>query len=84
MEVTGHGIFKPRSILLVHYNDTTITRLLSYAVMDKDRDKGENDEIRKAAVAKIKSYEHWETDLIRILEGKEIGDIFNAYGFLAG
>ena len=50
--------------------------------MDKDRDKGENDEICKAAVAKIKSYEHWETDLIRILERKEIGDIFNAYGFL--
>jgi hypothetical protein len=65
------------------YNETTITRLLSYTVMDKDRDKGENEEISKAAVAKIKSYEHWETDLIRILEGKEIGDIFNAYGFLA-
>ena len=64
------------------HNDTTITRLLSYTVVDRDRDKVENDEIRKAAVARIKSYEHWETDLIRILEQKEIGDIFNAYGFL--
>ena len=74
--------FKTSMDFINAHNDTTITRLLSYAVMDRDRDKGENDEIRKAAVAKIKSYEHWETNLIRILESKDIGDIFNAYGFL--
>jgi hypothetical protein len=74
--------FKTSMDFINAHNDTTITRLLSYTVADKDRDKGENDEIRKAAVARIKSYEHWETNLIRILEQKEIGDIFNAYGFI--
>lgn len=74
--------FKTSMDFINAHNDTSIKRLLSYTVMDKDRDKGENEEIRKAAVAKIKSYEHWETNLIQILEGKEIGDIFNAYGFL--
>lgn len=69
--------FKTSMDFINAHNDTTITRLLSYAVMDRDREKGENDEIRKAAVAKIKSYEHWETNLIRILESKDIGDIFN-------
>ncbi len=74
--------FKTSMDFINAHNDTTITRLLSYTVMDKERDKDENDEIRKAAVAKIKSNEHWETNLIRILESKDIGDIFNAYGFL--
>ncbi|MEZ5043396.1 MAG: hypothetical protein R2828_26100 [Saprospiraceae bacterium] len=74
--------FKTSMDFINAHNDTTITRLLSFTILNRDRDKGENDEIRKAAVAKIKSYEYWETDLIRILERKEIGDIFNAYGFL--
>lgn len=74
--------FKTSMDFINAHNDTTITRLLSYTVVNKDRDKSENEEIRRAAVARIKSYEHWETDLIRILEQKEVGDIFNAYGFL--
>lgn len=74
--------FQTSMDFITTHKDTTITRLLSYTVMDKVRDKDENVEIRKAAVAKIKSYEYWESDLIRILERKDIGDIFNAYGFL--
>ncbi|HNM23853.1 MAG TPA: hypothetical protein PKL15_00435 [Saprospiraceae bacterium] len=66
------------------HNEKTITRLLSYTVKDKDRDENENEIIRNAAVAKIKSYEQWETDVIHILEGKEEGSIYEAYGFLDG
>lgn len=64
------------------HHDSSITRLLSYTIKNKDRDKVENEEIRKAAVAKIKSYENWETSLMNILEQKEISEIYNAYGFL--
>ena len=75
--------FKTSMDFIDAYNDTSIKRLLSYTVIDKDRDKAENDEISKAAVAKIKSIDNWETDLAGILKSKEIGDIFNAYGFIA-
>jgi hypothetical protein len=55
---------------IMNYKEKTITgHLLSYASREKE------EQIRTAAIAKMKSYEYWETDLIHILEGKQIEDI---------
>jgi hypothetical protein len=74
--------FKTSIDYINSHNDTTITRLIFYTIKDKDRNQAENEEIRKAAIAKIESYPHWESDVIQILEGKAEGSIYNVYGFL--
>ena len=67
------------------YAEKTVAGLLQYTFNEnKYLGKDEAEKIRNAAIAKIKSYEYWETDLIHILEGKETGSLYNVYGFLDG
>jgi hypothetical protein len=67
------------------YAEKTVVGLLQYTFNEnKYVGKDEAEKIRNAAIAKMKSYENWETDLIHILEGKEIGSLYNMYGFLDG
>jgi hypothetical protein len=69
---------------IIRYKEKTITGLLYYTFNDNASEKDASEKIRNAAIAKIKSYEYWETDLIHILEGKEEDSIYNVYGFLDG
>jgi hypothetical protein len=67
------------------YEEKTVAGLLYYTVSNNSAwDKDDAEKIRNAAIAKIKSYENWEADLIHILEGKEIENICSVYRFLDG
>ena len=67
------------------YAEKTVAGLLQYTFNEnKYVGKDEAGKIRNAAIAKMKSYENWETDLIHILEEKEEGSLYNVYGFLEG
>ena len=61
-----------------NYQEPTIRGLLSYTHREQD------ERLRAAALAKIKSYENWETELISILNQKELSDIYWVYAFLDG
>jgi hypothetical protein len=49
-----------------NYNDSTIVGLLKYV------EKGNDKQLRNNAIAKIKSFEHWESDLIGVLTQKDL------------
>lgn len=61
-----------------NYNEKMIQGLLIYTHREKD------ERLRNAAVAKIKLYEHWETELIQILQQGDLNDMYWVYAFLDG
>ncbi len=61
-----------------NYREETIRSLLVYTHREKDK------RIRDAAVAKMKSYENWEAELIDILEQGELHDVYWVYAYLDG
>ena len=87
--IRKYGVKNPSWVLensmdqIDRYAEKTVAGLLQYTFNEnKYVGKDEAGKIRNAAIAKMKSYENWETDLIHILEGKEEGSIYNVYGFL--
>ena len=60
------------------YQEATVKNLLVYTHREQD------ERLRNAAVAKIKSYEHWENDLIQTLEHGEIAEVYWVFAFLDG
>ena len=86
-----YGVKNPSWVLensmhqIERYEEKTVAGLLFYTISDNSAwDKDDAEKIRNAAIAKLKSYEYWETDLIHILEGKEIENICSVYRFLDG
>jgi hypothetical protein len=71
-EIT-HGL-----LIILWSNEKTIQGLLLYTHREQD------ERLRHSAVAKIKSYEDWETELINTLEQKELNDMYWVYVFLDG
>jgi hypothetical protein len=68
-----------------NYNDSTIVGLLKYVEQDNDK------QLRNNAIAKIKSFDHWENDLIGVLTQKDLAtiwayhdDSYYVYAFLEG
>lgn len=84
-----YGVKNPSWVLetsmtqIERYAEKSVMGLLRYTFNEnKYLAQEDAEKIRNAAIAKIKSYDNWETDLIHILEEKEIGSIYNMYGFL--
>ncbi len=68
-----------------NYNDSTIVGLLKYV------EQGNDKQLRNNAIAKIKSFDHWENDLIGVLTQKDLATIwayhdnsYYVYAFLEG
>ncbi len=82
----GKAAYKEVLSYVDNYNEPTIAGLLKY--MDRGYDK----QLRNNAIAKIKSFDHWENDLIAFLAQKDLEkmSIFNdetthvIYAFLDG
>ena len=87
--IRKYGVKNPSWVLensitqIDRYAEKSVVGLLRYTFNENTYlAQDEADKIRNAAIAKIKSYENWESDLTHILEEKEIGSLYNMYGFL--
>ena len=75
---TGNWAFDTSMDAINQYKENTIHNLLRYTHREQDK------RLRDAAVAKIKTYENWETELTDTLEQGELPNVYWVYAFLDG
>jgi hypothetical protein len=61
-----------------NYKESTIQGLLMYTHREKE------ERLRQASLAKIKTYEDWESELVHILEQGELNEKYWVFAFLDG